>query len=351
MLLSMPSAARIPAVPDERYATMRRSALLLMFSLAALLVPIGSVVSTTSSAEAACAPRIKSLTAAQTTIVSGTSTRMTVLLTCAPRSRKNVFLKSDHQPNIYPSATFVTVKARHRTATFTLYTNYRPTTVRAKVQARLERTSRWVASTPLIRASAEACNVKAIITPHLVYAGPAASGTVSLTCVLDVPKTVYLELDPASGSNQVPSFFHVPTSVTVPAKRSSAPFPISFGTSAHPQFASVRLKGSGKILGDIQFYPGLSLLSVESVAPDVGMRQLRVGVYTRYPAPRNFVVRLSSSSPRYSLPPTVTIPEGTTGAQVVSVAVPAPELDEPVTATASPQGSTQELTQEALVLR
>lgn len=329
---------------------MRRSALLLMFSLVALLVPVGSVVSTTSSAEAACAPRIKSLTAAQTTIVSGTSTRMKVLLTCAPRSRKIVFLKSDHQPNVYPSAAFVTVKARHRTATFTLYTNFRPTTVRVKVQARLAGTTRWVASTPLVKASPSACNPKAITTPHLVLSGAKTTGKLTLTCALDVPKTVSLEAGSATGSNQIESFFHVPSSVTVPAKQPSVTFPITFGTSAHPQHATVRVAGSARIVSFIQYYPGLSGITVTSETTDTGMRRLRVETYTTYPAPANFVVRLTSSDSRFSLP-AATIPEGTSSTQVVSLAVPPSETNELVTVTASPHGSTQQLTEEVLLER
>lgn len=336
-----------PAVPSERCAVLRRLSLLVALAVAGVLLPIGPL---TSSADAACVPRIKSLTAAKTAFVSGDSTRMTVLLTCAPRRKKIVYVKVDHRPNVYTSAWFVTVRARQRTATFTVHTNFRPTTVRVKVQARLAGTSRWVASTPLVKASPSACNPKAITTPHLVLSGAKTTGKLTLTCALDVPKTVSLEAISATGSNQVESFFHVPSSVTVPAKQPSVTFPITFGTSAHPQHATVSVAGSARIVSFIQYYPGLSGITVTSETTDTGMRRLRVETYTTYPAPENFVVRLTSSDPRFSLP-AATIPEGTTSAQVVSLAAPPPETNELVTVTASPHGSTQQLTEEVLVER
>lgn len=288
---------------------LRRLSLLVILAVASVLVPIGAL---TSPADAACAPRIKSLTAAKTAFVSGDDTRMTVLLSCTPRRKKTVYVKVDHSPNVYPNAGFVTVKAGQRTATFKVFTNFRATTVRVKVQARLAGTSRWVASTPLVRASPSACNPKAITTPHLVFSGARATGRLTLTCTLDVPKTVSLEAISATGSNQIESFFRVPTSVTVPAKQPSVTFPITFGTSAHPQHGTVRVAGSARVLGDIQFYPGLSTVVVNSEITDTGARRLSVGLHAKYPAPENFVVRLTSSDPRYSLPETATIPEGTT---------------------------------------
>lgn len=149
--------------------------------LIALMVAVLLPVSTTASpAEAACSsPQLSKITVARSTVTAGQSTTATVMLSCAPRTRKRVAVKAS-SGIVVPSSVYV--RSGHRTRSFTVRTRLTAITTRGSVSATyngravstaLTRRYAYCASPPLSSLT---------VSPTTIVSGNATKAVARLAC-------------------------------------------------------------------------------------------------------------------------------------------------------------------------